>query len=61
MVTNLNVSPPNFTSGAGCSKLMTSLVNISLNFQRRYYKYDVIFTTKNYSIFDDIVGIYLPS
>ena len=28
------------SSGAGCSKLTTSLVNVSLKFQTIYYKFD---------------------
>ena len=62
----------------GGSKLTMSLVNVSLNFKLKYYKYTVIFCwknvrifcnakdshifpTKNNSVFDNLVGIYLTS
>ena len=65
-------------SGAGCSKLTTSLVNVSLNFQTKilqihcYFllknvrifctaKDSHIFSTKNNSVFDNLVSIYLTS
>ena len=52
--------------GASCLKLTTSLVNVSLNFKRKYYKYAVIkdshiFPTKSNSVFDNVVSIYLTS
>ena len=37
--------------GASCSILTTTLVNISLIFIRKYYKYAVIFCLKNVRIF----------
>ena len=52
-----------FTSGLGCSKLTTSLVNVSLKFQmlisqiHQYFllkkcaKASLIFATKNFSVF----------
>ena len=56
---------------------VTSLVNIPLNFKCKYYKYTVIFLlekrlesfavessifpTRNDSVFDNVVGIYLTS
>ena len=32
-----------YSSGPGCSKLTTSLVNVSLNFKHQYLKYANIF------------------
>ena len=70
-------------AGAGCSKLTTSLVNVSLKFKTLilqihcYFllekcenllhifptsaKDSHIFPTKNNSVFDNLVGIYLTS
>ena len=61
------------TPGAGCSKLTTSLVNVSLKFKtlilqihcyflfEKYAKDSHIFPTKNNSVFDNLVSIYLTS
>ena len=67
------------TPGAGCSKLTTSLVDVSLKFKMLilqihcYFfcwknvrifcsaKYSHVFPTKNNSVFDNLVGIYLTS
>ena len=66
------------SSGAGCSKLTTSLVNVSLKFKTLILQITVIFCwknvkifcsvkeshifpTKNKSVFDNLVGIYLTS
>ena len=51
--------------GAGCSKLTTSLVNISLKFKTLIYQihhyFFHIFPIKNNNVFDNLVGIYLTS
>ena len=65
-------------TGAGCSKLTTSLVNVSLKFKTLilqilcYFLLEkcenllkdshiLFFPTKNNSVFDNLVGIYLTS
>ena len=55
-------------SPVGCSKLTTSLVNVSLKFKTLILqihfctaKDSHIFPTKNNSVFDNLVDIYLTS
>ena len=51
------------STGAGCSKLTTSLVNVSLKFQTQILQIQDshIFPSKNNSVFAYVVGIYLTN